>query len=41
MTKNKPLIEIEPKWSKGINIIILILILAMISFGLFKLKLWW
>ena len=38
MTKNKPLIEIEPKWSKGINIIILILILAMISFGLFSLN---
>ena len=38
MTKNKPLIEIEPKWSKGINIIILILILAMISFGLFNLN---
>tara|TARA_X000001036_G_scaffold257521_1_gene239482 strand:- start:200 stop:811 length:612 start_codon:yes stop_codon:yes gene_type:complete len=36
MTKNKPLIEIEPKWSKRINIIILIL--AMISFGLFNLN---
>ena len=36
MTKNKPLIEIEPKWSKRINIIILIL--AMISFGLFSLN---
>ena len=36
MTKNKPLIEIQPKWSKRINIIILIL--AMISFGLFNLN---
>ena len=36
MTKNKPLIEIEPKWFKRINIIILIL--AMISFGLFNLN---
>ena len=33
---SKPLIEIEPKWSKRINIIILIL--AMISFGLFSLN---
>ena len=33
---SKPLIEIEPKWSKRINIIILIL--AMISFGLFNLN---
>ncbi len=36
MTKNKPFIEIEPKWSKRINIIILIL--AMISLGLFNLN---
>ena len=36
MTKNKPLIEIEPKRFKRINIIILIL--AMISFGLFNLN---
>ena len=36
MTKNKPFIEIEPKWSKRINIIILIL--AAISFGLFNLN---
>ena len=36
-TKVEPeLIEIEPKWSKRINIIILIL--AMISFGLFNLN---
>lgn len=33
---SKPLIEIEPKWSKRINIIILIL--AMISLGLFNLN---
>lgn len=33
---SKPLIEIEPQWSKRINIIILIL--AMISFGLFSLN---
>ena len=33
---SKPLIEIEPKWSKRINIIILIL--AIISFGLFNLN---
>ena len=33
---SKPLIEIEPQWSKRINIIILIL--AMISFGLFNLN---
>jgi len=33
---SKSLIEIEPKWSKRINIIILIL--AMISFGLFNLN---
>ena len=38
MTKNKPLIEIEHKRSKRINIIILIFILAMISFGLFSLN---
>tara|TARA_Y100000385_G_scaffold19259_1_gene19196 strand:+ start:440 stop:1045 length:606 start_codon:yes stop_codon:yes gene_type:complete len=36
MTKNKPFIEIEPKWSKRINIFILIL--AAISFGLFNLN---
>ena len=36
MTKNKPSIEIEPKWSKRINIFILIL--AAISFGLFNLN---
>ena len=36
MTKNKPFIEVEPKWSRRINIIILIL--AMISFGLFSLN---
>ena len=36
MTKNKPFIEIESKWSKRINIIILILI--AISFGLFNLN---
>ena len=36
MTKNKPFIEVEPKWSKRINIIILIL--AVISFGLFNLN---
>ena len=36
MTKNKPFIEIEPKWSKRINIIIFIL--AAISFGLFNLN---
>ena len=36
MIKNKPFIEIEPKWSKRINIIILIL--AAISFGLFNLN---
>ena len=35
MTKNKSFIEIEPRWSKRINIIILILI--AISFGLFNL----
>ena len=33
---SKPLIEIEPKWSKRINVIILIL--AIISFGLFNLN---
>ena len=36
MTKNKPFIEVEPKWSKRINIIIFIL--AVISFGLFNLN---
>jgi thiol-disulfide isomerase/thioredoxin len=36
MTKNKPFIEIEPKWSKRINIFILILV--AISFGLFNLN---
>ena len=36
MTKNKPFIETEPKWSKRINIFILIL--AAISFGLFNLN---
>ena len=35
MTKNKSFIEIEPRWSKRINIIILILV--AISFGLFNL----
>jgi thiol-disulfide isomerase/thioredoxin len=36
MTKNKPFIETEPKWSKRINIFILILV--AISFGLFNLN---
>ena len=36
MTKNKPFIEIEPKWSKRINIIMFILV--MISLGLFNLN---
>lgn len=36
MTKNKPFIEIDPKWSKRINIIMFILI--MISLGLFNLN---
>ena len=35
MTKNKPFIELDPKWSKRINIIMFILI--MISLGLFNL----
>ena len=36
MTKNKPFIEIEPKWPK--RIIFFIFILAAISFGLFNLN---